>query len=68
VYVKGTSVWHRIRRFDGGISTVCGRILPIDAPTSDAAVPDVFSCWACRHSIELGHGGSEHADPDRRLA
>jgi hypothetical protein len=47
VYVRGTSLWHVVRQFNGGIRTLCGRVLPLDAPVSDR-VPDVHLCQPCR--------------------
>jgi hypothetical protein len=48
VYVKGTSLWHIVRQFDGGIRTICGRLLPLDTPVSDR-VAEVFLCQFCRN-------------------
>jgi hypothetical protein len=45
--VRGTSLWHVVRQFNGGIRTWCGRVLPLDSPVADRVV-EVFLCDVCR--------------------
>jgi hypothetical protein len=46
-YVRGTTMWHIVRQFNGGIRTRCGRVFPLGSAISDR-VSATFLCQKCR--------------------